>query len=630
MYLKHKNLAVTLNLHDAKGVNEWETQYDAMCKAIGRDKDKNEPVNFTIINRTIALALEDVVLKPLEDRNGVDFWWIDWQQGEDQGGGDGDKKNPTFWTAHLRSTDRNRRRERKRAMVLARWGGLGSHRYPVHFAGDASISWEQLQFQPYFSMTATNVGAIWSHDISGQLSTPELFTRWLQWSVLSGISRVHDKGTSAGECAKTSPETCTAVEPWNAPPQYALANYDALRLRGMLIPYVYTCAYRAHAEGGLWFVRPLYYDWPELDGAYVTASAHPNTTAQYESQYMFGDNLLAAPVVRPSNTTTHLAVSNLWFPPGTWVGFSGGRIVQGDMLEGSSVSMKFDISEIPLFAKAGSIIPTIPVLPGSTVGLAMKQYHHLVWTVFLASTAPSNGVGYVYEDDGKTTNYISGQSAFTIAKYSIDNDKSKLYFSAETKGTYEGILSTRSTTVRFINAIPPVSVLAMNKSIPFSRFGGTGTWSFDSLKSAVVIELPAMPLSETLLIELQMVDTDISLDGVGFKISKALKAKDTLDMIRMVPGEYNPNSKAALMQAASFGSNLEYLANDHGLFLETLQSFRKILKEAVSEVQNLLHQTTMLTGNPSVRSSRFLEISQNPKIVNRLLIAYELLQETEQ
>ena len=125
-------------------------------------------------------------------------------------------------------------------MVLARWGGLGAHRYPVHFSGDAHVCWEQLSFQPYFSMTATNVSALWLHDIAGQYPyEPELFTRWLQFSVFSGVLRTHDKGGSAGPCAKNDPETCYLVEPWNVPTKYANANYEALRLRGALLPYIY-------------------------------------------------------------------------------------------------------------------------------------------------------------------------------------------------------------------------------------------------------------------------------------------------------------------------------------------------------------------------------------------------------
>ena len=166
-YLKARGLAVTLNLHDANGVNPWEEKYSDMCRAMKSCTD-GERIEFSIVNQTTMYALEDVVLQPLEEKDGVDFWWIDWQQGEEgPGGAAGGKQNPTIWTAHVRSTDANRRRQQvhatatssnniRRSMVLARWGGLGAHRYPVHFSGDVDgLTWSNLAYQPYFSMVRT-------------------------------------------------------------------------------------------------------------------------------------------------------------------------------------------------------------------------------------------------------------------------------------------------------------------------------------------------------------------------------------------------------------------------------------------------------------------------------------------
>jgi len=136
-------------------------------------------------NRTLCYPTpsQDIVLKDLENQ-GVDFWWIDWQQGGQQGGCTGGKQNPTIWTDKTRATgkvslvyycsnsnisldlqglnasnwcfirvcsaaDHLRRGENVRGMVLARWGGLGNHRYQVGFSGDvADVSWYVFQFQP--------------------------------------------------------------------------------------------------------------------------------------------------------------------------------------------------------------------------------------------------------------------------------------------------------------------------------------------------------------------------------------------------------------------------------------------------------------------------------------------------
>ncbi len=95
-------------------------------------------------------------------------------------------------------------------MVLARWGGLGNHRYQVGFSGDvAELSWKNLAYQPYFSMTGTNVGyGFWSHDIEGPANDLEMYVRWVQWAAYSGVFRSHERGMSAGGCADDTPSSC--------------------------------------------------------------------------------------------------------------------------------------------------------------------------------------------------------------------------------------------------------------------------------------------------------------------------------------------------------------------------------------------------------------------------------------
>lgn len=635
-YPKHRNLALTMNLHDASGVNPWETQYEDFCKKIGIDASEGRTIPFSIVNQTTFLALEDHVLKPLEDQNGVDFWWIDWQQGETWGGGDGNTKNPTIWTAHVRSTDRYRRRQNKRAMVLARWGGLGGHRYPVHFSGDASVDWQQLSYQPYFSMTGTNVGALWSHDITGQIYDPELVSRWLQWSVFSGVSRVHDKGMSAGSCANSDPETCTAVEPWIVPPQYADANYKVLRMRASLIPYIYTAAARAH-RSGLWFVTPMYYDWPEHELAYETASPHPSNKTKLDSQYMFGDRLMVAPVVRQANSSDELARVVMWFPPGRWIGYPQGRMIDGHINGQTTRTLLVDLQEVPVFAKAGAIIPRVPVLPGSTIGMSRRQYSHLVWTVCLdPDLKPTNtGEGVVYEDDGETNDYLDGAYAFTKASYQVSTSEShenrtpfdpapvlnlKLTFSIETKGSYEGLPRRRTNTVRFLNVLPPTQVSIGQKALEFSRFGGSGTWSFSAEDGAVVVEIPTTPTAEKVSVEMFVPSAwrGVTMKNVSFKIARSLAAKAILDEIRMVPGSQSGQAKspAYLQKAASIGSTLEAVADKLTVFAPILETLENLLVNALHEVESI-ERGQNCTG-PAKEGT-------NPKICRRFARAKAML-----
>ena len=622
-YLKYRKLAVTLNLHDAEGVHSHETHYPEMCRAIGKVQDTNETIKFSIVNSTIAYALEDTILRPLEE-DGVDFWWIDWQQGEGEkgeGGAAGNKQNPTIWLEHIRSTNAQRRYQSSRSMVLARFGGLGAHRYPVHFSGDAAQSWDELSFQPYFSMTATNVGAIWSHDTSG--ANPELFTRWLQWSVVSHISRTHDRGESAGRCAKIDPETCVIAEPWKS--ENAGANGKALRLRGRLIPYLYSSVRKTY-ETGVGYVTPLYYEWPTLEGAYETANPRPNkNSSAFASQYLFGDEMMVAPVVTPSNKTTGLTELRIWIPPGIWIGLLDGRIISGASDGSSSLSLQVDLEDIPIFVKAGSIVPSLPVLPGETIGLARKEYTHLIWTVYLATGAPTSGVGTVYEDDGVSTAYLRGKSAITRAMYKIEKSHTPhsllrgddditttttttttntLTFTVATEGTYDTTPSYRTTTLRLTNTKPPQKVYSNGIEIPYSRFGGSGTWKYDMSDAAVVIELTPSKIVDGVVVKVEVSKSSLALDSLGYRLRRANSAKATLDEIRMTPGSQTGESSldAYLMRAASSISNLEFLAgngngNGNGNNNNLESSFEKMIQllddeifsGAMQEVKDIYH-----------------------------------------
>ena len=213
----------------------------------------------------------------------------------------GDKQNPTFWLNHLRCTDRHRVGDNNRALVLARWGGLGMHRYQVGFSGDvASLTWANMVYQPYFSATSANVAhGFWSHDIVGPPDDEEMYTRWIQIGAFSGVMRSHDRGGSAGGCnnnAASPPAAwepgCWIVEPWNVPNVHFEANRAALQLREELVPYIYT-AHRAAFDTGVGLIIPMvrasagglggsggacgaqpppphqYYFFPEDDAAYA-------------------------------------------------------------------------------------------------------------------------------------------------------------------------------------------------------------------------------------------------------------------------------------------------------------------------------------------------------------------------
>ena len=100
-YLNAKGLFVTLNLHDASGVNNWDAMFQELVEftgkggAVNKITDKTVPMN--LVNASVTYAVEDIVLGDLIKNKHVSFWWIDWQQGGAQGGMTGYKQNPTIW-----------------------------------------------------------------------------------------------------------------------------------------------------------------------------------------------------------------------------------------------------------------------------------------------------------------------------------------------------------------------------------------------------------------------------------------------------------------------------------------------------------------------------------------------------
>ena len=327
-WLHDHGLKVTLNVHPAGGVQAHEEKYKEMAEAMGRDWEKEEPVNFDVTDQKFLKAYFEYLHHPNEEE-GVDFWWLDWQQG-------GLSKipglDPLWMFNHYHYLDSGRRG--KRRLTFSRYAGMGSHRYPVGFSGDTIISWESLAFQPYFTANASNVGyGWWSHDIGGHMKgyrDEELSTRWIQFGVFSPIMRLHSSNSAF-----------TGKEPWNynAVSENIMKRY--LKLRHEMIPYLYTMNYHASHDGQP-LIRPMYYLEPEQPEAYEV----PN-------EYYFGTELVVCPITEPTDKAAGTACVKAWIPEGKWYDiFSGLKYDGGRMLE-----LYRSLEDIPVLAKEGAIIP---------------------------------------------------------------------------------------------------------------------------------------------------------------------------------------------------------------------------------------------------------------------------------
>lgn len=333
--LHKRKLKVTLNDHPADGIHSYEDVYAEVSRFMGRDPSTKEPVAFDCVDQKYLKAYFDIVLASLE-KDGCDFWWIDWQQGPYSLLKDVD---PLWILNHYHFLHNQKVVAGSHPLIFSRYAGPGSHRYPVGFSGDTHTTWDSLAFQPEFTATASNIGyGWWSHDIGGHMlgvKNDDLMVRWIQFGVLSPIMRLH-----------STQNRWVAKEPWRLAGEARPVVSEFLRLRHRLIPYLHTMNHRAAVDGEP-LVQPLYWEWPDHDQAY-----------QFKNQYLFGSEILVIPITTPQDHGTGLGKVKGWLPPGRWVDFFTGLSYMGDR----ELWICRQLAQYPVFLREGSIVP----LDGST------------------------------------------------------------------------------------------------------------------------------------------------------------------------------------------------------------------------------------------------------------------------
>lgn len=429
--LRGSGLAVTLNLHPASGVAAHEDAYPAFMAALGRSAPADEPVPFDAGDPDYMRALFEEVHRPLEEA-GVDFFWLDWQQQPYT------RSLPRLsnlrWLNELyfrRSAARN-----GRGMSFSRWGGWGDHRNPIHFSGDASTGWAMLAFQVPFTSLAGNVGCFfWSHDIGGHMGprNEETMTRWVHFGALSASLRLH-----------ATRDEHLDPRPWICEPPFADAMQRAYALRTSIMPYLYTAAAQSCREM-VPMIRPMYIDWPDEERAYHTPQ-----------QYLLGDDLLVAPIVQPGFGHEFVAAQVVWFPEtsgGGWVPFEGGRVRPG----GSEDVVRARIDEIPIFVRAGALIPMQTVGPR----MATAALDSIRLRCF-PGRAGEESEAELYEDDGRhAPGSDNERRTRLVARWEANGVCLEL---GPGRGTFPGAPAVRSWTIE----LPGVSRItrAFSPDIP--------------------------------------------------------------------------------------------------------------------------------------------------------------------
>ena len=486
-----QGLRVTLNLHPADGVGRHEAAFPEVARAMGNNPKKVKKIPFEVTNPRYMKVYFQYLHHPLEQQ-GIDFWWIDWQQGKESGMKGID---PLFWLNYMHWTDmeRNPMRAPRRPILFSRWGGLGNHRYQIGFSGDTYNNWETLAFQPEFTATAGNVCyPFWSHDIGGHMPGPvdgELYTRWIQWAVFSPCLRTHTTKNPRAE-----------RRIWAFPDEIFQSAREAFRLRYALIPYIYTMARKCH-DSSLPLVRPLYYEWPELDKAY-----------ERKDEYLFGDALLVAPVVKARDQYTSAAVSSVWFPPGEWRHWFTGEVFEGPCEK----KIMTPLHQIPVFVRSGCIIPTMQQVNRSQ----LRQVDPLILNIFPGR----EGYFRLYEDDGDSVGYLKGEYSFTPIEMKKEGNI-YLVNIGPAEGSYPGMLDRRIYEVRIPDIWPPRKVLVNDQDVPrvaLPEETGSLHWWYDTDNFSMILRIPSCSVREKVSVAIDLCSEDDALLREGLRGRLAL------------------------------------------------------------------------------------------------------------
>lgn len=313
-----------------------------------------------------------------------------------------------------------------RLFHLQRSGFAGSQRYAAYpWTGDVSRSWGGLQAQLPLLLTMGMNGLGYIHSDAGGFAQgvkdDELYTRWLQFAVFTPILRPHGSGIPS-EPVYFSEKT-----------QEIVRNY--MKMRYALLPYNYTLAYQ-NATTGMPLMRPLFYQY-----ASDTAAVH------VEDQYMWGENLMVAPVIRKG-----ISSRSIYLPAGKWFDFHTGAEYEG--------SKRFDYAltteNIPVFAKAGSFIPMTK--PVSSTDLYNGSN-------YVVRYYPSGKSGFVqYEDNGLDSKSLA-EGKYELITYKGSSEPGKTQVTISKTGTWQGMPASRNMTLEILTGSIPAKVTINGKTV---------------------------------------------------------------------------------------------------------------------------------------------------------------------
>lgn len=428
--LHEKGIIVTLNDHPHDGVRTHEDAYPDFMENLGLPKDTNIDIEFDAGSKRYMDAFYKSVHSQFES-DGVDFWWVDWQQDHLKPVIKGTKMKHIPWLnyCYYHHSESNG----KRGISFSRWGGFGDHKHPIYFSGDTSSTWECLQFEVEFTAKSSNVGLFyWGHDTGGFCGAPdsEMYVRWTQFSTFSACLRAHSERNASLD-----------RRPWKWGEKEADAMRKCYHLRSRLMPYIYSIAYRAYNDE-IPMIEPMYYESPSEEEAYL-----------YNGQYFFGNAFLCAPITAPMKDG--VSTKTVWINDGVWYDFFTNKKYEKGVHDISCPLERF-----PLLVKGGIPIP----MQKYTNRMTSTIPEELIISVFPGESGEFD----LYEDDGISNEFKNGEYLKTNIKYKNSNSEITIDI-APTGNGYSGMLSERSYKIELLNTKSKLTCIHGNADVDFNN-----------------------------------------------------------------------------------------------------------------------------------------------------------------
>lgn len=366
---------------------------------------------------------------------GIDGWWIDSSEPDHFNPKQSDFDSKTYLGSFRKvrnafplmtvkgvSEHQRVKTSEKRVFILTRSAFAGQQRYGANtWSGDVVASWDALRNQISAGLNMSLCGIpYWNSDLGGfflwnfknPLENPEyreLHVRWVEFGTFTPMMRSHGEG---------APREIYQFGKKGDPVYDAIEKY--INLRYSLLPYIYSTSWDVTAHQSS-MMRALVMDY-----------AHDKQALDINDEFMFGKSLLVSPVTQPMHSNPFIS-KDVYLPKGNdWYDFWTGEKFKG----GQTIKKEVPLDIIPLYVKAGTILPVGPKVQYATE----KKWDNLEIRIYEGA----DGEFTLYEDENDNYNYEKG--AFTTITFSW-NDKNKSLTIDDCKGSFPGMITSRSFNI---------------------------------------------------------------------------------------------------------------------------------------------------------------------------------------